>query len=280
MIQQSFKNDKPTVYLVATPIGNLKEMTPRAIEILEKVDYIAAEDTRTAKKLLNHFNINTKIVSHHLHNEHESTKGLLSLLESGNSIALVSDAGYPLISDPGQTFVMSVVGAGFNVVPISGASAFLNALVASGIVVQPFAFIGFLEAKESQLRKQLLKNKDLPMTTVYYLSVHKLEKTLEVILEILGDRKICLAREITKMHEEFIRGKVSEVMDQIDVIKGEFVLIIEASKDEVLVATEDLHALIDAKIAEGESVSRAISSVAKANGISKNELYASYHESK
>lgn len=280
MIQQSFKNEKPTVYLVATPIGNLKELTPRAIEILSSVDYIAAEDTRTAKKLLNHFDIKTKVVSHHLHNEHESTKGLLSLLEEGNSIALVSDAGYPLISDPGQTFVSSVVAAGFNVVPVSGASAFLNALVASGLVVQPFAFMGFLEAKESQLRKQLIKNKDLPMTTLYYLSVHKLEKTLEIILEILGDRKICLAREITKLHEEFIRGSVTEVMAQIDVIKGEFVLVVEASQDDEELQVEDLHALIDAKISQGESVSRAISSVAKANGISKNELYASYHDAK
>lgn len=280
MIQQSFKNEKPTVFLVATPIGNLKELTPRAIEVLSSVDYIAAEDTRTAKKLLNHFDIKTKVVSHHLHNEHESTKGLINLLESGNNIALVSDAGYPLISDPGQTFVSTVVEAGFNVVPISGASAFLNALVASGLVVQPFAFIGFLEAKESQLRKQLIKNKDLPMTTLYYLSVHKLEKTLEIILEVLGDRKICLARELTKLHEEFIRGSVSEVMAQIDIIKGEFVLVVEASQEDDSISSDDLHALIDERIAQGESVSRAISSVAKANGISKNELYASYHDAK
>ncbi len=280
MIQQSFKNGKPTVYLVATPIGNLKELTPRAIEVLSSVDYVAAEDTRTAKKLLSNFDIQTKLVSHHLHNEHESTKGLLALLEEGKNIALVSDAGYPLISDPGQTFVSSVVEAGFNVVPISGASAFLNALVASGLVVQPFAFMGFLEAKESQLRKQLQKNKDLPMTTLYYLSVHKLEKTLEIILEILGDRKICLAREITKLHEEFIRGSVTEVMQTIDVIKGEFVLVIEANQEEENVSFEDLHKLIEAQIADGTSVSRAISSVAKANGISKNELYASYHDAK
>lgn len=280
MIQQSFKNEKPTVFLVATPIGNLKELTPRAIEVLSSVDYIAAEDTRTAKKLLNHFDIKTKVVSHHLHNEHESTKGLINLLESGNNIALISDAGYPLISDPGQTFVSTVVEAGFNVVPISGASAFLNALVASGLVVQPFAFMGFLEAKESQLRKQLIKNKDLPMTTLYYLSVHKLEKTLEIILEVLGDRKICLARELTKLHEEFIRGSVSEVMAQIDIIKGEFVLVVEASQEDDSISSDDLHALIDERIAQGESVSRAISSVAKANGISKNELYASYHDAK
>ena len=280
MIQQSFKNDKATVYLVATPIGNLKEMTPRALEILETVDYVAAEDTRTAKKLLSHFNITTKLISHHVHNEHESTKGLIQLLQDGHNIALVSDAGYPLISDPGQTFVSAVVEAGYNVVPVSGASAFLNAVVASGLVVQPFAFMGFLEAKESQLRKQLIENKDLNMTTVYYLSVHKLEQTLEIILDVLGDRKICLARELTKLHEAFIRGSVSKVLEEIDAVKGEFVLVVEAANHEEALDLEALGHLVDKQIEQGASVSRAISSVAKANGISKNELYASYHEAK
>lgn len=280
MIQQSFKNDKATVYLVATPIGNLKEMTPRALEILASVDYIAAEDTRTAKKLLSHFNITTKLISHHVHNEHESTKGLIQLLQEGHNIALVSDAGYPLISDPGQTFVSAVVAAGYNVVPVSGASAFLNAIVASGLVVQPFAFMGFLEAKESQLRKQLIENKDLRMTTVYYLSVHKLEQTLTIILDVLGDRKICLARELTKLHEAFIRGSVTEVLEEIDAVKGEFVLVVEAAKHEEALDLEALGLLVDQQIEQGSSVSRAISSVAKANGISKNELYASYHEGK
>ncbi|CAH2760643.1 16S rRNA (cytidine(1402)-2'-O)-methyltransferase [Erysipelothrix amsterdamensis] len=278
--QQSFKNEKPTLFLVATPIGNLNEMTPRAIEILKTVDIIAAEDTRNARKLCSHFEINTKMISHHMHNEQESTKGIIDLLESGMNIGLVSDAGYPLISDPGQTLVRDVIAAGYNVVPISGSSAFLNALVASGLIVQPFAFMGFMEHKEGQLKKQLIQNKDLPMTTIYYLSVHKLEKTLEIVYDVLGNRKICLVREITKMHEEFIRGTVTEVMESVETIKGEFVIVIEANTEVSEVSFDDLIIRIKEQINAGNSVSRSISSVAKENGVSKNELYSYYHENK
>ncbi|AYV33834.1 16S rRNA (cytidine(1402)-2'-O)-methyltransferase [Erysipelothrix rhusiopathiae] len=278
--QQSFKNEKPTLFLVATPIGNLNEMTPRAIEILKTVDIIAAEDTRNARKLCSHFEINTKMISHHMHNEQESTKGIIDLLESGMNIGLVSDAGYPLISDPGQTLVRDVIAAGYNVVPISGSSAFLNALVASGLIVQPFAFMGFMEHKEGQLKKQLIQHKDLPMTTIYYLSVHKLEKTLEIVYDVLGNRKICLVREITKMHEEFIRGTVTEVMESVETIKGEFVIVIEANTEVSEVSFDDLIIRIKEQINAGSSVSRSISSVAKENGVSKNELYSYYHENK
>ncbi|CAM4268448.1 16S rRNA (cytidine(1402)-2'-O)-methyltransferase [Erysipelothrix aquatica] len=278
--QQSFKNELPTLYLVATPIGNLQEMTPRAIEILKTVDIVAAEDTRNARKLFSHFEIETKLISHHAHNEHESSQGIIELLHNHSSVALISDAGYPLISDPGQTLVRDVIAAGYNVVPISGASAFLNALVASGLVAQPFAFMGFLEHKENQLKKQLEKDKDLPMTTVYYLSVHKLAKTLEIVYDVLGNRQICLVRELTKMHEEFIRGSVTEVIDAVDVIKGEFVLVIEKNSVEEIVTFETLISQIDDAISEGNSVSRSISLVAKRNNVSKNDLYAQYHESK
>lgn len=278
--QQSFKNDKPTLFIVATPIGNLNEMTPRAIDILKTVDIIAAEDTRNARKLCSHFDIETKMISHHMHNEQESTKGIIELLASGKNIGLISDAGYPLISDPGQTLVRDVIEAGYNVVPISGSSAFLNALVASGLIVQPFAFMGFMEHKESQLKKQLIQHKDLPMTTIYYLSVHKLEKTLEIVYDVLGNRKICLVRELTKMHEEFIRGTVTEVMESVETIKGEFVIVIEADSAEVEVSFDDLIRHIEEQINAGNSVSRSISSVAKENGVSKNELYSYYHENK
>lgn len=278
--QQSFKNDKPTLFLVATPIGNLNEMTPRAIDILKTVDILAAEDTRNARKLCSHFDIETKMISHHMHNEQESTKGIIELLASGKNIGLISDAGYPLISDPGQTLVRDVIEAGYNVVPISGSSAFLNALVASGLIVQPFAFMGFMEHKESQLKKQLIQHKDLPMTTIYYLSVHKLEKTLEIVYDVLGNRKICLVRELTKMHEEFIRGTVTEVMESVETIKGEFVIVIEADSAEVEVSFDDLIRHIEEQINAGNSVSRSISSVAKENGVSKNELYSYYHENK
>lgn len=280
MKQQSFKNNEPTLYLVATPIGNLEEMTPRAIEILKTVDVVAAEDTRNARKLFSHFGIETKLISHHAHNEKASSQGILELFETHKSIALISDAGYPLISDPGQTLVSDVLEKGFNVVPVSGPSAFLNALVGSGLVAQPFSFIGFLEHKESALRKQLTQYKDLPMTTIYYVSVHKLEPTLQTILDVLGDRKICLVRELTKLHEEWIRGTVSEVIESLDVIKGEFVLVIEKDVEEKVISISDLMPYVDEEIASGKSVSRAIASVAKTYNVSKNDVYAYYHEKK
>lgn len=278
MLQQSFKNDKATLFLVPTPIGNLQEMTPRSIQVLKDVSVIAAEDTRTFGKLKAYFQIETPLVSYHMHNEQESTQNLLRFLAEGKDVALVSDAGYPLISDPGQTVVFEVVKAGYNVVPISGSSAFLNALVASGLVVQPFAFMGFVEAKEQQMRKQFQKYKTLDMTTVYYLSVHKLEKVLRILYDELGNRDICLAREITKQHETFIRGTVSEVMESVDALKGEFVLVIAQEKEPDHLSVAQLLELVEHEIQKGQTVSRAIARIAKQEGISKNELYAQYHE--
>lgn len=276
MKQQSFKEKLPTLYLVATPIGNLEEMTPRAINILKEVDVIACEDTRNSRKLMYHFSIDTPLISYHDFNEEASSKGIVALLSQGKNVALISDAGYPLISDPGQTLVQEVIDAGFFVVPISGSSAFLNGLVASGLVVQPFLFIGFLEAKEKRLLDQLTKLKQIPYTIVAYLSVHRVEKTLLVLKEVLGDRKICLARELTKLHEEFIRGTITEVIQQLEVLKGEFVLIIEGYKEEQVIDMSILINIINQEIEQGLSVSRAISKVAKEQNVSKNELYNYY----
>lgn len=280
MIQQSFKNDKPTLFLVATPIGNLKEMTPRAIETLKEVDVIAAEDTRTSRKLMDHFGINTPLISYHMHNEKASAEVILGHLDKGEDIALISDAGYPLISDPGQYLATQVVNKGYNLVPISGSSAFLNALVASGIVAQPFTFFGFLETKESKLKEQFKVVKDFNHTSIFYLSVHRVEKTLNLLYEELGDRNICLAREITKLHEEFIRGSVKEIIDSDITLKGEFVLIIEASNEELVYSNEDLLIYVNREIDAGMSPSRAINKVAKEYNISKNELYNFYQLTK
>lgn len=276
--QESFKNELPTLYLVATPIGNLEEMTPRAISVLREVDIVAAEDTRHAGILMSHFGIKTKMISHHAHNEKESAKGILELFKSHNKIALISDAGYPLISDPGQTLVKDVIAEGYNVVPISGSSAFLNALVASGLVTQKFAFMGFLEAKETALRKQLEQDKAIPLTLVYYLSVHKLEKSLEIMYNVLGNRQIVLARELTKLHEEFIRGSVSEVIENLGTLKGEFVLVVDQDREEKEVNFPDLVEEVRKECDAGVSVSRAISVVAKRHNVPKNALYAFYHE--
>ncbi len=277
--QKSFENQKPTLYLVATPIGNLSEMTPRAIEVLKEVDIIAAEDTRTTMKLLHHFQINTHCIAHHMHNEEKSAKGLLQLLEEGKNVAIVSDAGYPLLSDPGQSAVQLVSEAGYNVVPISGSNAMLNALVASGLVVMPFYFKGFLSNKESAATKECEQLKALDCTIVFYEAPHRIEKTLKLFLEVFGDRKICLAREITKKHEEFIRGKISEVLEIIDDIKGEMVLVLEGNQEiEETISEDQIDALVKQRISEGNSTSDAIKIVAKELKISKNEVYAIIHK--
>ncbi len=278
--QESFKNNQKTLYIVATPIGNLDEMTPRAIDILRSVDVIACEDTRHAGKLFHHFDIHTKTIAHHAHNENEGAQGIVKMFDTHESIALVSDAGYPLISDPGQPLVQQVIDAGYNVVPISGSSAFLNALVVSGLVAQPFAFMGFMEAKESALKKQLEENKDLPMTTIYYLSVHKLQRTLEIIYNVLGNRKISLSRELTKRHEEIIRGSITEVLESLNTIKGEFVICIDRDRTETILDYDALNQQINKRILQGESPSRAISQVAKEAGVSKNSVYDYYHDNK
>lgn len=281
MIQQSFKENKPILYLIATPIGNLSEMTPRALEILSEVDVVAAEDTRVSSKLLAHFDIHKPMIAYHDHNEDTMSEHLLSEMASGKQIALMSDAGYPLISDPGYRVVQAAVEKGYHVISISGSSAFLNALVVSGLPSYPFAFMGFLESKEHALKKQLEEHKDLEMTLIYYVSVHKVEKTLEFMYDIFGNRQIALARELTKKHEEIIRGSISEVLDAMVTIKGEYVLVVEgnqankeeSSLDGVLNEVDDLIGL-------GVKPSKAISYLSKKRQISKNKLYDVYHERK
>jgi len=270
--------EKATLYLVATPIGNLSEMTPRAIEILKEVDVIAAEDTRVTKKLLTHFSICTKVVSHHEHNKKESTKGLLRLLEEGKNIALVSDAGYPLISDPGDSIVKEALLHEFHVVPISGSSASLNALVASGISSHRFVFIGFLDSKE--MTQELMRYKEYPETLILYEAPHRIKKTLIKIEEILGNREICLARELTKKYEELIRGKISEVIEIMDTIKGEMVIIVEGKEKELKIAMSisDIQNTVNEFVSQGMSPTEAIKATAKKFGVAKNEVYRSYHE--
>lgn len=280
--QKSFENEEPTLYLVATPIGNLMEMTPRAVEILKSVDVIAAEDTRTTMKLLSHFEIQTHCIAHHMHNEYESAKGLLALLEEGKNVAVVSDAGYPLVSDPGQVAVNMVVEAGYNVVPVSGANAALNALVASGLPAQPFMFVGFLKANENERRKNCEELSKIRQTMIFYEAPHRIKKTLETFLEVFGNRKICLAREITKKHEEFLRGTVSEILDVCDDLKGEMVIVMEGCKDQEIcdeIPFSVLNERIRTYIQNGYSTNEAIKKVAKEHGLSKNEIYKQYHSS-
>lgn len=279
--QKSFDTKQPTLYLVATPIGNLEEMTVRAVNVLKEVDCIAAEDTRNTLKLLNHFDIKAKLISHHEHNWKNSIPGIIEMLSQGQSIALVSDAGYPAISDPGTELVQAVIEAGYAVVPISGPNACLNALVVSGINPQPFTFYGFLDHLDKNKKKQLEVLKKHPYTLVFYESPYRIEKTLKLMLEIFGDRQIALCREITKRHEEIIRGTISEVIEIEDELKGEMVLVVEGctnheeQQEEVNVVVE-VQKLID----EGMHSKEAIKQVAKKYNLKKNDVYASYLESK
>lgn len=275
-VQKSFQNEKASLYLVATPIGNLNEMTPRAIEILNEVDVILCEDTRTSGILLNHFKIKTPLISYHMHNEKSRIEEIITRLKENENIALISDAGYPLISDPGQMLVNKVVEHGFNVIPVSGSSAFLNALVASGLLVQPFTFMGFLESKHMLLQKQIESVKNIPHTLVFYVSVHKLEKSIATLYNILGNRLITLAREITKIHEEFIRTDLKSLSTNSVMLKGEFVLVVEGKITQEETSLDVLLQKVEEEIKNGLSASRSISKVAKAHNYSKNELYNFY----
>lgn len=278
--QKSFENNRPCLYLVATPIGNLEEITYRAIRILQEVDYIGAEDTRNTIKLLNHYNIKTKLISHHEHNIIHSIPKIINLLLEGNNIAVVSDAGYPAISDPGYELVKEAIANEINVIPISGANACLDALVVSGIAPQPFVFYGFLDHYDKKKRKELENLKNYQETLVFYESPHRITKTLKLMLEILSDREIALCREITKRHEEIIRGKISEIIDISEELKGEMVIIVSGNVNviEEKIFEQTIIEHVDEYVAKGMSVKDSIKEVAKLRNIKKNTIYAAYHQ--
>lgn len=276
---QSFNNDNKTLYIVATPIGNLSEMTPRALEVLRDVDIIAVEDTRVTGKLLKHFNIDTKMIIHHKHNENKSSDGIIELLKEGNDVALVSDAGYPLISDPGHSVVSKAIFNDFNVVPISGSSAVLNALVASGLSTESFSFVGFLPLKKSEIKDKLEQLENRQDTLIFYEAPHRILATLKNIFEVFGDRYVVIAREMTKRYEEFIRGNLSTVIEQLPELKGEIVIVMDGKTvvDEQFLDV-DLIKMVNLEIAQGKSRSEAIKDVAKLTKVRRNDLYKIYHD--
>ncbi len=269
-------SDKATLFLVATPIGNLSEVSERTLDTLKNVAVIACEDTRNTIKLLSHFDIHTRMITYHNFNEEESTKGIIKLLEEGNDVALVSDAGYPLISDPGYELVNKVIDRGFNITTISGPSAGLNALVASGLDTSHYLFYGFLNSKTSQAKKELEQLKDLPYTIIFYEAPHRIEKTLKLMYEVFGDRRAVLARELTKLHEEYHRGSLSELCELHD-LKGEMVLIVEGhKKEDDKIEIEDLIEEVEQLVAEGMKSKQAVNEVSSRYGFSKNVLYNAY----
>ena len=220
------------LYIVATPIGNLEDITYRAINILQNVDIIAAEDTRHTLKLLNHYNITKHLISYHRHNEDIKSDELLNKLKNGNNIALVSDAGTPGICDPGAIIIKKCLEQNIQVIPIPGACAFVNGLICSGLNTDAFLFLGFLPLNKKNRKYRLEQIENSKQTIIIYEAPHKLQTTLEDLQKILGDRKIVIARELTKIHEEFIRGNVDEVIEKTKDIKGEIIILIEGIKED------------------------------------------------
>jgi len=289
--QRSFtKEASGSLFLVPTPIGNLEDMTYRAVNTLKSVDLIAAEDTRHTQQLLNQFEIETKQISFHEHNKENRIPELVERLQDGTNIAQVSDAGMPSISDPGHELVLAALAADIQVVPLPGASAGITALVASGLSPQPFTFYGFLPRKQSEQIKTLTDLVQKPETILFYEAPHRLAKTLANIQTVYGDdRQVSLARELTKKYEEFIRGTAAEVADwaQQSEVRGEFVVMVAGNEHptEAVEAADPLAELspveaVNALVASGMKTTAAVKQVSKLRQLDRQALYQTYEEQK
>jgi 16S rRNA (cytidine1402-2'-O)-methyltransferase len=281
---------KPALYVVATPIGNLEDITLRALRILREADVIACEDTRQTQKLLNHFAITTRTTSYHEHNEMTKSAELVKEMQEGASVALVTDAGMPGISDPGYRLITLAIRHHLPVVPVPGAAAFLSALVASGLPTDSFRFNGFLPAKRGERKDALEAIKGSPRTQVFYEAPHRIIEALEDVVEMLGpNRHVVVAREITKLHEEFLRGRAAEVLETLesrDAVKGEITLLIGKAEDDVSgVADAPVRVSVRERvqqIMEEERIDEktALKKAAKERGVSKSEAYRELQRSK
>ena len=272
------KGNKGILYIVATPIGNLDDITLRAIKILSEVDLIAAEDTRHTLKLLNHLNISKHMVSYHRHNENMRSDFLIKELKEGKNIALVSDAGTPGICDPGEEIIKKCIEENIKVIPIPGACAMVNALIASGLNTDEFLFLGFLPLNKKNRKEKLKEIENTNKTSIIYEAPHKLNTTLKDLKDIIGDRKIILAREITKVHEEFIRVDIKELIRRAEDLRGEIVLLIEGNKEEKKnnfdsLSLEEHYDYYEKKGMEKKEIIKQISKDRKLN---KNEVYQKF----
>lgn len=274
------KETKGKLYLVATPIGNLEEITPRAVSTLNTVDAIACEDTRVSGKLLQHLGIKKTLIACHEHNELTVSKQLVDMMIAGQSIAYLSDAGYPGISDPGQRLVQAALLEDIQVIVISGPSAVFNALVASGLDSARFYFHGFLRQKEAARLDEIKDLYRRPETLIFYEAPHRIDVTLRNLLEVLGNRKACIARELTKIHEEYIDGTLQE-LSEIDpsTLKGEMVVLVEGNKDElgIKLSDDEIRKAVEALTANGISMKDAIRQVADMTKMAKNYIYKVVH---
>lgn len=273
--QKSYDNS-PTLYIIPTPIGNLEDITLRALNILKEVDVIFAEDTRTTSILLKHYNINKKLLASHLYNEEKMITKEIEYLKANKNIAIVSDAGTPVISDPGYILVQSAIKEGYNVVCLPGPTAIIPAVVMSGLAGGPFTFYGFLNSKEAKRKKEIesLKNNIYPI--VFYEAPHRLMKTLKNIYEILGNRQIAIVREISKKYEEVIRDNIENIIKNIDTIKGEIVIVIDGNKEIKKYKNISIMEHIKLYIEDGLTSKEAIKKVAQERNIPKSEVYNEY----
>ena len=276
MIQNSY-NDSPTLYLISTPIGNLEDMTYRSVKILNEVSVVFSEDTRVTLNLLTHYGINKKLIALHEHNEDTAKEKVLDYLKNGDSVALVTDRGTPIISDPGYKTVKYISDNGYNVVALPGATAFVPALITSGIAPQPFLFYGFLDSKDSIRKKELELLSDEVETMIFYEAPHRIIKTLNMMLDIFGDRDISISREITKKFETVYRGKLSDVIRNVPE-KGEFVIVVSGCEEKVIDDNLSIKEAANLYIKAGLDVMTAIKKVAKDRKIPKNEVYKEYHK--
>ncbi len=278
MSQKSY-DGVASLYLIPTPIGNLDDITIRAVKTLEMVDVLLCEDTRETLKLLQHFSLNKRLVSCHEFNESKVKDFVISLLSEGKNIGLVTDQGSPIISDPGFVIVREVILNGGHVISLPGATAFVPALSNSGLSPLPFLFYGFLSAKDSKMKSELELLKRLPYTLIFYESCHRIKRTLSNLLDVFGDRNISISREISKLHEEIYRDKISNLISFCDTMKGEMVLVVEGFKEKT--SYHDL-SIVDhvCLYCDDYPLKEAIKIVAKERNLPKSFVYQEYHRNK
>lgn len=276
----NYDSNRPLLYLVATPIGNIQEVSPRTLEVLSSVDLIACEDTRVTGKLLSLLGLRKELISLREHNEVSESQLVVKKILEGKKVAYMSDAGYPCISDPGTKLVGICLENDINIAPISGPNAALNALVASGLCEDHFYFHGFLNAKESIREEELRELAQKKEPIIFYEAPHRIQKTLESMFAILGDRKACIARELTKKHEEFIRGGLKHLSElDPETLKGEMVIVVEGNKqvESTSIDNNDLITMVKTMVQSGMSTKDAIKKVADLTKVNKNVIYKLYH---
>ena len=279
MSQKSYNNTS-SLYLIPTPIGNLEDITIRALNTLKSVDIILCEDTRNTGILLNSYDIHKKLISCHEYNESNMVQFVVSSLKKGNNIGFVTDQGTPIISDPGFLVVRAVIDAGYNVISLPGATAFVPALTVSGIEPSPFLFFGFLNSKQQKQISELKSLKNYKCTLIFYESVHRIKSTLQNMLDIFGNRNIAICRELSKIHEEILRSNIKNAISLVDNMKGEFVLIVEGNKEIIDYSNLDVLDHVKMYVEDGMNEKDAVKLVAQERHVAKSVIYNEYHNRK